>query len=503
MPKQFNINGTTVANTPGMSKMLEANNYLPNEAPNMSVDPLLAQASTPPAPAPIGDVPLVGESLASVPSPAVGGTSDTPGPTTLSAGDFAAPPVKAPTPVEQEKTGMAAITEANKLDKSYQDLEQAQIETARLGEEASAEAAALYNKQQQDMDALQVKRIEAQETSQKRIDDAQVKYTESLKELDDYAAEGSKEEKITLMSGVDNKAMAYIGVVMSGIGAGLSGSNQNAAMNVLMSSMNAEIGQQKRRNQMRKEGLIAKTKTARTTYDFMLAKFNNEQMAEAATRKFILDKTSQQINVLALKYKQPEIQANLQESLAKLDLEKSKIDATIQSNMYAQSLKNEGKKVKGIGVARTPEDAQKLNDAKIAEGEAINILNELRGINKETFNYANLTTIGRAKILVAKLKAASRIAVSGGGNISEYEQKLLEDISPNPTDIFSREKTNIAKFDMLEKSISDKVSQRAQQTIVNWESPETKKFYSTPGLRSREERKVLAGMKTFKPKNER
>jgi len=500
MPNKYNINGMEIANTPETTEMLRQKGLLdtptpepvtqvetPAPMPDYGSEPLLASAAPMSTPAPDYDaVPME--------TPEVVDDSS----------NFAPPPTVQEEAVV-EKTGLEAIADANNVETSFENLKQAQTETAKLETEASAEAQALYTQQQEDLNKMQTKQADRDAAVSTAMTDAVTKYEDATKEIDDILAADPK--KITLMDGmgegVGNKIMGYLGLFLGGVSGGLNRTGRNPALEILKTKMNGSLAQQRMDHEKALAGASAKADAQKSVYSFMMDKFQNERVAMGASRKFLMDKMQNNLMAMSLKYKAPEIQANLTQAIAKLDVEKAKIDNDLKKQLYAQSLKMEERTVPGVGTTRTSMQAKELNLAKIAAGETKKAINRLLEINKIPFKSMRPEVIAEATQLQSKLKAQSRIAVTGGGNMSDFEQKLLADLSPNPSDFFTLESSTKKKLETLEKMVNESVQQKSAQYISKWESPQAKRYWSLPKMATEKERKMFAGMQTkvpsFKP----
>jgi hypothetical protein len=93
--------------------------------------------------------------------------------------------------------------------------------------------------------------------------------------------------------------------------------------------------------------------------------------------------------------------------------------------------------VPGYGLAPSKKIAEEMIKASKEANDGYEAADALLKIAADPSNKLNPVKKREAAIHVAALKAGARIAVSGGGSISEYEQHLLDTIAADPTRIFS------------------------------------------------------------------
>lgn len=127
----------------------------------------------------------------------------------------------------------------------------------------------------------------------------------------------------------------------------------------------------------------------------------------------------------------------------------------------------EGTGVKIHGVF-TGSDAElgKYKDNISAMASARSAIAELRSIVGQFGHSLSPTLIGRAKIAMATLRAATRIEVIGVGTVSEMEQKMLNDANPDTTKTFSLDSVDIAKLDSLSRKIDNKMKMESTMNGV-------------------------------------
>ena len=108
----------------------------------------------------------------------------------------------------------------------------------------------------------------------------------------------------------------------------------------------------------------------------------------------------------------------------------------------------------------------KYKDNISAMSSARSAIAELRSIVGQFGHSLNPTLIGRAKIAMATLRAATRIEVIGVGTVSEMEQKMLNDANPDTTKTFNLDSVDIAKLDSLSHKIDNKMKMESTMNGV-------------------------------------
>lgn len=120
-----------------------------------------------------------------------------------------------------------------------------------------------------------------------------------------------------------------------------------------------------------------------------------------------------------------------------------------------------------IGVALTKKDSQYLKKELPDQQAGLNAVARLREINEDPTAKLNFELKAEAQQLVAAIKGAFRIQITGGGNISEHEQKMLNDIARNPTKIFTLPSSNRAAYDALEKKMRQRLDMMFKYRLRN------------------------------------
>jgi len=124
-------------------------------------------------------------------------------------------------------------------------------------------------------------------------------------------------------------------------------------------------------------------------------------------------------------------------------------------------------------IAIDPTAAKELR-TQFAEAKGVNsAINELKGLAKEPGASVRPAVIAKAEALQAQLKALIRVPVTGGGNVSTFEQELLKSVAANPVSIFNFAGGPEAALDVLQKTINKKAAAAAQQSGLQFLAPLT------------------------------
>jgi hypothetical protein len=142
-----------------------------------------------------------------------------------------------------------------------------------------------------------------------------------------------------------------------------------------------------------------------------------------------------------------------------------------QRSAYVGNVSFGSQKVSAI--AADPVAARELRE-KFSDMQGTNaIIDELRGLADKPFASVRPQVVATARALASRLKALVRIDVTGGGNISDNEQKLLEQVAANPVSIFNVAGGPQAALDTLQKAVNRGAAGILQQSGVQMLAPLT------------------------------
>ena len=112
-------------------------------------------------------------------------------------------------------------------------------------------------------------------------------------------------------------------------------------------------------------------------------------------------------------------------------------------------VKGSGIKIGGIGAFGTASEASKFRVEYLRKVKALRSANELKDINETLFRSMMPSLWGKSAAKVSYLVAQMRQELIGVGSVSDFEQKLLQDLVSNPTDFWRLQSTVRAKYEEL------------------------------------------------------
>lgn len=297
---------------------------------------------------------------------------------------------------------------------------------------------------------------------------------------------------VSNMSG-GQKVMTAIGLILGGIGSGLTG-GENPALRLLEKNIENDIHAQQA-EMSKKQNLLGAfqkqygdTVTAANMYRLTRAEMLKDQLGLAAAKN-----GSQMAMVNAAKAnaaidaKMAPIKAQLAADMGKKagssnqDIESRLRILRITNPQAAKDL--EQRMVPGMGLANTAEDAKKMKDISADAMAAKESIKRLKEINKISGKSLSPSLRAEAYSLSKGLVGQLNRPFTGGGPMSEAERELLGTIARNPTAIFALDSSNKVALDTLERTLDNKVRAAAMSSGINMPSkqdqltPQQRKFY--------------------------
>lgn len=235
----------------------------------------------------------------------------------------------------------------------------------QAGADAQAKASTEIAAAQKQFADLQQKAYDDSQKNLKAIDD------EGLQIRQAYASQKVDPNRLWNEKSTGAKIGAAIGLLFSGMGSGMTG-QPNMAMQVIQRQIDRDIDAQK--NDQSKQMNL---------YKFNRERFQDERMAEQATRLHQLSALQGQLSSISAKYGGPIAQAQAQHAIGQLEMQSTAIKSSMQQSMYqramAQQLMGNGgagaqmdpdKKILGLRMSGMIDEKQQgemskqLNDAK-------------------------------------------------------------------------------------------------------------------------------------------
>lgn len=232
-----------------------------------------------------------------------------------------------------------------------------------------------------------------------------------------------------------------------------------------------------------------------------LQQFGNLKEATAMTRIMQNDIVADQLKIAAAKTQDPlakaralaaigKIETENAEKLQKLALSKavtgmmgaaqqdpSKAPAVIDALQQFDPKQAEdlrGRLVPGMGFANTPKDADHMKEVSGAANNTITSINALLDLAKKPGASISVEDRQKAETISTLLVGALNKQVTGGGPMSEQEQKLVRAIAKNPTAIFSLGAANVAGLKQLLKQTQQWQSSEASARGLKSQDPASK-----------------------------
>lgn len=272
------------------------------------------------------------------------------------------------------------------------------------------------------------------------------------------------------------KIATAISLALGGLGQGLAG-GPNQAMEFLKSQIDKDIDMQKAEIG-KKENLLSAN----------LREFGNLKDASEMTRIMMNDTINTRLGEAAAKSQGPlaisrakqlsaeieakEIAPRMEALAAKKMIAQGEADAQKNPSMYPQLIarleQTDPKKaqelrerlVPGVGLANTPKDATEVKDITVSATGARKSLADLRSILNSPNKSLDLDSRAKAQSIRQQLIGQLRVAILGPGTVNENERKLLEDLVPDVTSFFSRDKSLATKLGTLDTKLSEGLQQQ-------------------------------------------
>jgi hypothetical protein len=233
------------------------------------------------------------------------------------------PPVGQPAPTTTE--AFQGVAEANQRLVEAQGLAAAAVEQGAVDKLATiAENEAALAEQQRQAQAAEAERQDALNRQFQRLDEAQ-QAVANFKFVDPW------DEKST-----GSKIAAAIGLVLGGIGAGLTG-GPNQALTVMKAAINSDIARQKAEFDKAQGGLRGQL----TLIGQMRQRFTDERQAEAATRLTMLDEARRRVEAIEIQTTAPAARAQLEIFKGELEKERAEQMAAFAGKAALQAQKTQ------------------------------------------------------------------------------------------------------------------------------------------------------------------
>lgn len=257
------------------------------------------------------------------------------------------------------------------------------------------------------------------------------------------------------------KASTAIGLILGGLGAGLSG-GPNVALDFLNKQIDNDIKSQ-----------IENRKSKETLLGQLEKQYGNETMAQQVLQSTLQTRLANQINKAALASGDKLAMARAQQVTAKLMAD---ANAPMQAIAREQAIgdmlaagqdplamgvqldeKQMKRAVPGFGLANDPEVAKQLKQEYIPSYEAAKA--GIQELQKFTIaDKFNPVARSQAQAIQQRIIGQMRVALTGPGALTEGEREAMRAVVANPTDIFSI--ANSSKLDILQTALDKDMQAR-------------------------------------------
>jgi len=355
--------------------------------------------------------------------------------------------------LEKDQQQSAAADEA--LQQQQQEAEKQQaLEQAQIQQQAQIEKQAMHKEQAVAIAQEEMHKQKIQNTAQKlqSIHDKIEKEDTELRQIDP--------ERFWNNASTGRKVMAGIGMLLSGIGSGLTGQK-----NMAMETINRLIDNDIKAQQLNAEQGLAKKKMSLEQIKLNMQKLNDatsNRLKQAQTSKIIAD-----INNDIAKLQEQRINAKKLASSEGLTREEVFAMPTEERKLMVKL--SDG----NFRPAMNEQLAKKLNGETIPQAkDAIRGLERLKEMTTMPFSEFNLYARGEAESIKQSIKGALRLKLFGPGVMTDFESKLADRIIGSPTGVLKIKSVEMVKLNTLLKKMKQGTLDEIRQAGVN--VPKTK-----------------------------
>lgn len=348
-------------------------------------------------------------------------------------------------------------------------------DAASAGAKKAIEEAAYLKTANDELEKLEAQRLAKEEERQKALDAEMNNLKSTIDEVQNAKVDPNR---FWNSKSTGQKVMAGLGMILAGIGGGMTGRGGNAALDVINNAIQNDIDAQK--TEIEKLKSIGSMK--QNLYGMMRDRFGDERQAEAAAKAAYFQRVEMQLKEMATRYQAPEIQAKAEQALGQLQVMKNA--AILQFEQAAgkktaiklaggeqlpdgvdiESLTEDQRKryVPGFGLATTYEGAKELRTLGATVSDINNSLDQLIQFTNKPISKISPTDKSNAETLSAMLVGALRLPITGPGALSDGERELLQKIVANPTDIFKLPSTARASLNKIKEKMNFRLNSTAK-----------------------------------------
>lgn len=329
-----------------------------------------------------------------------------------------------------------------------EDYKSAKMEGARLAQEGQARQADEYQNVIQEQNKLEsVYDSQRDEIKQKKLEAEQ-----TYKEVsDDYF--NSKEidqERYWNNKSTGEKIVAGIGLVL----ASMNPQAMKSALSAIDRAVDRDIAAQKLEIMKKKD----KMQTAKGLVAEFNKKYGNIDASEQAAKLAALEKAKLKLEMISNQTKSQTYSAKAREAIAEVELKMLEAKQKLEKELEEKQVNIGGYK----GTLSNKTEAKEFREAMNNLSTAERSIGRLLEINEQTGKSLSPNLRAEAQTLQSSLIGLLRVPLTGPGAMNESEQKLLQSLIANPTDIFALDSTNKTKLKTLLKTLKDKADTQAR-----------------------------------------
>lgn len=339
----------------------------------------------------------------------------------------------------------------------------------------AADAQKNYYTEAEQAQIKQNERIEQIDLIQRQENESMVKQQDDF--MNKVMTHEIQPNRIWANASTGSQISAAIGVLLGGLGAGLTG-GPNQAMAVINRLVDQDIDAQK-----------AELGKKQTLYSMNLQKYRDAQTAHAATKAQSAAMLQGQLAVSAARMGSQQAQAAKLQADAVIEQERAKLN---QQVVAAQSIKalmaHIGKTgeqgyieflpeaqrkeayervVPGVGLASTKEGAAKANELVTSTRSGVELINELKSFAGKTGSKFSMEDKAKAETLARMIMGQIREGVLGPGTVNEGERKILEKMVANPTNLMQLPGTALKTLNTVIESLETRQRHALKQFGLN------------------------------------
>jgi len=389
---------------------------------------------------------------------------------------FAIEPVSMEEPVREEDyvTQAEPVTmqpQASPMLTALSSQQQALEQYKQQGQALAMEQQSFLQEQQrlqkQQLAEDQARAIKRQEETAK----IENEYKQAVSELEDMSTKG---QSFWASRTTGEKILAGISLALGALGARSTG-GRNYAAETIERAIDRDIKLQQQQVAQKRQAVEAKGSILAK----MRQRYQDEDMALAATRSASYELAQNQLNMYGARLKNAAQIAEIDATISELGVKKAEAQnqfmrmAMLKSGMASGDImpqlldeKQQARYVKGYGLARTPAAAEKL-DAEIAEANnAMSGVSELMKLANKPLSSVSIEDRAKANSIRNILQGSLRTQILGSGAVTNAERKVLESIIADPTAMFSLDATNKTKLRTLYERIQTNLNNSIKQKVI-------------------------------------